>query len=472
MANVQTRIILRNDTLANWQSDSSLNLLTGEMAIATLPNGLAEIRIGQGGKWDTARKIYVAADQISGIVDTIKGNTNKYQVVAVDGQPNSWKLQSAPLSAADDEWSDVTGSTWSIDFDGLSNTISTTYATKQELSDAIDELDIETYALSADVDSLVSQVSVDTLDAAKGYTNEEIAKLSIGDYATKAEVNTVSTDLSTDYTGKINAVADTLNTVSTDYLKASDFNTISTTIGLDRANATNPVVTSSDIADITGAMHFRGVVEKQEGETDQQALARVIADPRAGDVALVGTAEYVYGGDPAEWKQFGDEGVYATVAYVDTQDDATYTSAVTDANAYADQQDAIVSAATRAEANSYTDDAVEALSDTISTDYATKTEVNDVSVALSTDYVGKIGNLSSEIYSELENYALSNNVTTLVSTTSAETLVSANAYTDEKVAALSIDDYIKHGEVVQNDLSGFFILDCGASVLRANEPTA
>ena len=85
MANVQTRIILRNDTLANWQSDSSLNLLTGEMAIATLPNGLAEIRIGQGGKWDTARKIYVAADQISGIVDTIKGNTNKYQVVAVDG---------------------------------------------------------------------------------------------------------------------------------------------------------------------------------------------------------------------------------------------------------------------------------------------------------------------------------------------------------------------------------------------------
>lgn len=579
MSNVKTRIILRNDTLANWEAENSLSLLNGEMAIAVLQNGLAEIRIGNGGKWDTARKIQVDAAQISGIIDTIRGNTKKYQVVAVDGQSNSWKLQEAPLSAADNEWADVTGSTWSIDLDGLSNTISTTYATKQELSDAIDALSIGDYALSADVDSLVAKVSADTLSdandytndaieaisdtistdyatkeertqgdadtlsSAKEYTDEQIAALSIGDYATKAEVNQVSIDLSTDYTGKIDAVADTLNTVSTDYLKATDFNTISTTIGLDRANAANPVVTSSDIADITGAMHFRGVVTKQEGETDQQALARVITDPRAGDVALVGTAEYVYGGDPAEWKQFGDEGVYATVAYVDTQDGITYTSAVTSAMSYADAGDASTYASALSDAKDYTDGEIEGLSNIISTVYATKTEVNDVSVALSTDYtakieaisgnyatktyvddqdaatyesavtsanaytddqistlsdafdtklesyatktevnnvsvalsndyVGKIGDLSDEIYGALEDYALSADVTSLVNATSAETLVSANAYTDEQIAALSIDNYIKHGEVVQSDLSGFFILDCGNSVLREGEPTS
>lgn len=53
---------------------------------------------------------------------------------------------------------------------------------------------------------------------------------------------------------------------------------------------------------------------------------------------------------------------------------------------------------------------------------------------------------------------------------SAEAIASANSYTDEQIAALSIGDYIKHGEVTADDLSGYFVLDCGTSELREGEP--
>lgn len=94
MANttIKTRILLRNDTLANWNG-STLTLGKGEIAIATLNGGkLAEVRVGNGTTWDNSLKLNVNADQISGLVDTIKGTAKKYQVVANGEGGNSWKL--------------------------------------------------------------------------------------------------------------------------------------------------------------------------------------------------------------------------------------------------------------------------------------------------------------------------------------------------------------------------------------------
>ena len=62
------------------------------------------------------------------------------------------------------------------------------------------------------------------------------------------------------------------------------------------------------IAGLTGAMHFVGV--KTEEEFDDGAL-----EGSAGDVIIVGTAEYVH--DGSKWVLVGDEGVYATVAGVE-----------------------------------------------------------------------------------------------------------------------------------------------------------
>jgi hypothetical protein len=55
------------------------------------------------------------------------------------------------------------------------------------------------------------------------------------------------------------------------------------------------------IAGISGSMHFRGVFDSLDAVTD----------PAAGDVAIVGVKEYVYGGEPAKWHELGDESIYA-----------------------------------------------------------------------------------------------------------------------------------------------------------------
>lgn len=48
-------------------------------------------------------------------------------------------------------------------------------------------------------------------------------------------------------------------------------------------------------------MHFRGVFTS----------TAEVTDPAAGDVIIVGVKEYVYGGDPADWHELGDETLYA-----------------------------------------------------------------------------------------------------------------------------------------------------------------
>ena len=49
MAIVNTRLVLRNDELSNWNV-SNRELLRGEAALAWLSDDLYEIRIGTGGK--------------------------------------------------------------------------------------------------------------------------------------------------------------------------------------------------------------------------------------------------------------------------------------------------------------------------------------------------------------------------------------------------------------------------------------
>lgn len=461
---LKTRILLRNDALSAW-NNSSLVLAKGEVAIATLDGGeLAEIRVGTGSStWATALKLNIDASQISGIVDAIKGTAKKYQVVANGSDGNSWKLQEAPLSATSGGWTDVADSTWTVDLGILS------------------------------------------------------------DYATEAYVSGISSALSTDYVGKINAAASGLSAaVSTDYVSKTDFATISDDIGLSAASSSNPVVTKQDIADLAGAMHFVGAFTLSgDGDTVADAIARAKGagwEPTAGDIAINTSMskEYLYA--EGAWIELGDEDLYAKKSDVYTKAEVNAISAAlsdeisaksevllegshTDTlkivrldadtyhglvaggtvaadtvyvissetiNAYGTKvtnvangtvsSDAVnygqlcaTSADTLSAANGYTDAQIEALS---IGDYATEAYVNGISSTLSTDYVGKIGDAKTQAYNE----ALSD----------------ANGYTDQKVSDLSdsLSDYIEHGKCVQSDLSGYFILDCGDSILRQDEPTA
>ena len=555
MAEIKTRILLRNDTLANWEAAGSVTLKKGEIGIAMLDGGtLAELRVGDNTSWTTSRKLRVEASQISGLIETINNQINglaqEYQLIAgTDTDANKWFLQYRPLSGG--EWS-----------------------TKSTL----DLTQLTGYALSTDVDALVNAVSV----ALSTDYSEKIESLST---ATKTLVGAVSAETLVSANAYTNAAIDALSIDN--YMLTATFNALSNTIGLSAATAENPVVTMDDIKDLAGAMHFRGAITPNEGETDLEALAREITDPASGDVAIITTTskEYVYNGE--SWIELGDEVLYATKAEVSTisakltadidylsgQIDETNTTLGTvssdltaligttsaetllSANAYTDnkfadlsdyykksetssaeeistavdeldekitkkifvenkisgvsaysdlsvirlsaaeyanlltsdsllsnavyiveddhedaygrqiknvapgtdlsdavnlEQLAQTSATTLSDAKAYTDSKFADLSG-----YYTKDEINAISTALSTDYSEKI-------------VAVDNKLPQL----SADSISVANAYTDEKIAALSADEFIRHGEVVQSDLSGYFVFDCGGASYREGEQAA
>ena len=85
---LNTRVILRNDSVDNWSSTNSKTLLKGEVGIAYVGNGKAEIRIGtqDGNKqYKDAVKLQISADQVVGLTDTINSlSTTHYEVSSLD----------------------------------------------------------------------------------------------------------------------------------------------------------------------------------------------------------------------------------------------------------------------------------------------------------------------------------------------------------------------------------------------------
>lgn len=72
-------------------------------------------------------------------------------------------------------------------------------------------------------------------------------------------------------------------------------------VGADEQGLVTGAMVQAAIADIAGSMHFRGVFTS----------TTEVTDPAAGDVIIIGVKEYVYGGDPADWHELGDETLYA-----------------------------------------------------------------------------------------------------------------------------------------------------------------
>lgn len=102
------------------------------------------------------------------------------------------------------------------------------------------------------------------------------------------------------------------------YKNAVNYN-VDTTFHADQENlATEKAIAAyleGQIAGLTGAMHFVGIVNNLSE----------IKKPQAGDVAIVGTTEYVYAA--GEWKELGDEGTLVrktfTIAGIDMADNIT-----------------------------------------------------------------------------------------------------------------------------------------------------
>ena len=82
----------------------------------------------------------------------------------------------------------------------------------------------------------------------------------------------------------------------------------------------NPV-TSNAVADAIAALghalHFVGIVTKQEGETEAEAVERIYpaVSQTAGAVVICGNKEFICAGDPKTWHELGDESIYETSAH-------------------------------------------------------------------------------------------------------------------------------------------------------------
>lgn len=72
-------------------------------------------------------------------------------------------------------------------------------------------------------------------------------------------------------------------------------------VGADEQGLVTGAMVQAAIAGVASSMHFRGVFTS----------TAEVTDPAAGDVIIVGVKEYVYGGDPADWHELGDETLYA-----------------------------------------------------------------------------------------------------------------------------------------------------------------
>jgi len=81
------------------------------------------------------------------------------------------------------------------------------------------------------------------------------------------------------------------------------------------------IATKKDIADLGQALHFVGIAEKQEGETELQAVERTFpaASQKAGAVAICGAKEFICCGSPLAWREFGDVSAYATKAELQSE---------------------------------------------------------------------------------------------------------------------------------------------------------
>ena len=174
----------------------------------------------------------------------------------------------------------------------------------------------------------VDSVEVEAAGAAAALdaTLATIAKS--GDSADASYDNTTSGLTATDVQAAIDEVVGGLGTAAAADVATSAIQEESTDDSLVSAAQVASFV-ATEIAGLEGAMHFRGVITRQTGETDAQAIARVITDPEAGDVVVMSdnAKEYVY--DGTAWKEVGDETEFVkkttTIAGVDLQDNITKT---------------------------------------------------------------------------------------------------------------------------------------------------
>ena len=402
MSTISTRILLKNDTLAKWQS-SSLQLKKGEVALA-LSGDQYLIKIGDGTKtWSQLpgwSNVSLSTTNVMGLKDFVAQNSQNtdYALSTIGSGANAVvKLVAKDNSVESPVWVEVADSpaipTGALEnrlasvesvVNTLSGDVNTTGSVKQQINTAVTSLTAN--ITNADAGKTVKKVTqkdgvvsvefqnlsvstehVDGLDTLSTYIRTTVEGQD-GDLSTANTVagakkyaqvlvdaeaaarNTAVTSLSTSLS----------NTLTADYVKYTDVKT--------PVSSDNKIVTEKDIAKLDNVMHFKGTVSSDntaDWDSTKYEEGDVVINPATGK-------EWVKTKDG--WEVIGDQKTYATNARVD--DIATTLNQVSSNYTTSSEASAIAYAQ------------VKALSDSLSTDLAAEITArtnNDAAISSAVD---------------------------------------------------------------------------------------
>ena len=255
--------------------------------------------------------------------------------------------------------------------------------------------------------------------------------------------NTTSGLTATDVQAAIDEVVGGLGTAAAADIATTAIQEESTDDGLVSAAQVASFV-ATEIAGLEGAMHFRGVITRQSGETDAQAIARVITDPEAGDVVVMSdnAKEYIY--DGTAWSEVGDETEFVkkttTIAGVDLQDNITKTELLTALNV-ADGAQVNVIESVKVNGSALTPDANKAVNVTVAEGATNGTvAVNGSDVAVHGLGSAAYENTSAFDASGAAATAKSEVIGTSGDAASANTIYGAKAYADASTEGIATSD--------------------------------
>lgn len=330
--NINTRLTLKYDSYDQWLLHDPI-LLTGEVAIATLPAsenkaGVGEpnaegstpaiqnapnllIKVGDGQNhykdlkfvsalaadvysWAKAATppVYKAED-IEGlsdyIGDQIQDTDTQYQIVAIE-EGYSYKLQSKAKGT--DTWSDVEGSTINLtNIDARLDALESAIGEGGSVQDKIDAsiADLNYSGKAADQGKFVTNVT-----ETDGIINVVASNLVVDDIPELPQ-NKV--------TGLETALAGKQDALEFDGTPSAD-NKVATMESIRNA-----------VANLNGAMHFVGTSTTDPNQGN--ATVEGVDSFKTGDVVLYGYDEYIY--DGTKWVALGNESIYAKDAEVDAE---------------------------------------------------------------------------------------------------------------------------------------------------------
>lgn len=303
---IKTRVKLLCKSFEEWQAIKDTFIpYKGELCIVTIPAATGEVieepatlfKVGDGENtysklpyisakaadvYGWAKKEYLDWEDLSDdfkaeLEKYVGGKSAQYRIVKDAENEYVWQLQKS--EDAGETWVDATGT---IDVSALSKAVENTV-----------EASIKSESGTAEITNKANGGEI-VWTGADGHT----ASVGVND-ATGTDEAYTYLQVKDSTTGEIIKLA--LTKDGAYYTKGDG--TIS---------ADNELVTKADIKGIESAMHFIGLTTVAEGETVEQAIARILEEKShtavAGDVVILNTIdsskEYIYDGET--WKEIGD----------------------------------------------------------------------------------------------------------------------------------------------------------------------